>query len=127
MQRQEPLRIDMQPTLGAGHVFGVHYIAGDPSVREDAAPRSPEPLALAEMPAQLSAIHLALQQIARKDYQLPEELITAVHTIAYAQRDTAIAVGDVYAEVSALRADLKSRTFAARCRRAWAWLKGLFA
>ena len=105
MHRHESLRVDLQPVLGSAGPISVQYQHTPPTVTEipiatDVRPRV-APFAAPEILDRLDALvhgHDADNAV--------------LHRIAN--------------ELMDLRADLQSRTFAARCRRAWAWLKGRF-
>lgn len=113
MERPEPLRVDQQPLLGGGPVIGVHYV-GRPPIAEipDRDPRAP--LAPPELLVRVDQILVEMQQLTQAVY------------LACATHDAVMLLTDVHSELQGLRADLASRTVAARTRRVIAWLKGLF-
>lgn len=129
MERPEPLRVDQQPLLGGGPAIGVHYVGQVPIAeipdRDPRAPLAPPELLvrfdqiLVEMQRLTQAVYLASP---RPDIVVRERL----GELTCATQDLNILLADVHTELQGLRADLASRTVAARTRRVIAWLKGLF-
>lgn len=129
MQKHDSLRLEMQPGLGLS-VLGVTYtptngIADVTASLEDR-PMDHAPLPSPEILARLDQILVEIEVSRRQAALFTGRRVGAIsaQTDMLALQQTVLLL--IVDEVRALRADLASRTLAARTRRAWAWLKGLF-
>lgn len=128
MQKHESLRVESQPSLGHP-VLRVFYtpsgIADVTAMLEDR-PMTNAPLPAPEILARLDQILVEMQQTRQQAVLLAGRRMGAMSAqsdLLALQQSAMLLVVD---ELRGLRADLEARTLAARTRRAWAWLKGLF-
>lgn len=134
MHGHRPVHVDLQPTLGHQGTIGVHYVqagAAAAQVPEDCAiPPGVAPDAAPEIVTRLDQILVEFQQLTQAVYlntPVADHVVRqALERIACTAEELTAIGHDVHSELVKLRADLHSRTAAARLRRAWAWLKGLF-